>query len=232
MLFLFPIYMAVNSLGIISAVIYLVQLKKSSNKLPEAWRKSSTQKKFNFSIYLLMLFLLLILINQVVLYYLASHHIDNGLAFSICFTFGPIPLFAFMFMHTHSRWKRYSYIALHATLIGFLIFKGYANPFGAPNISISLILNSVFFLIALLHLTDLLMHSKTDHFKLKLKISLVVLIFALLASILSTVHWFDISSGNPVNFASFLIQNINMLLFYFSFVFVFVSESIALRRRG
>lgn len=230
MLIVFILYVVVISLGIISSVFYLMQLRKSEAKLPEVWKKSATRKNFRRSIYLLTIFLVLALINQLTLNYLATNHIESGLAFSLCFTFVPIPLFAFFYVHTHIKWKQVSYIVLHAILVGSLIYGGYYNPFSLPNSSISLILNSVFFLIALLHLTDLLIYSKTDHFKLKLKINLIVLIFALLASILSTVHWSDISTGHSVNFVSFMMQNINMLLFYFSFVFVFVSESIQLRR--
>lgn len=232
MLIIFILYLAILSAGIISSILYLRQLRISAAKLPEAWKNLPTRKNFKQSIYLLTIFLTLVLINQITLYCLAIYDIDNGLAFSLCFTFLPIPLFAFFFMHTHSKWKRYSFIVLHAILVGSLIFGGYFHPFSLPNTSISLILNSVFFLIALLNLTDLLIHSKTDHFKFKLKINLIVLIFSLLASILSTVHWSDISSGHSINFASFLLQNINMLLFYFSFVFAFVSESIQLNRRG
>lgn len=232
MLIIFILYLAVIALGIISSLFYLLQLRKSEAKLPESWKNLATKKSFRQSVYLLTIFLILVLINQITLNYLASHHIQNGLAFGLCFTFLPIPLFAFFFIHTHSKWKRYSYIVLHAVLVGSLIFGGYFHPFSLPNTSISLILNSVFFLIALLNLTDLLIYPKTDHFKFKLKINLVVLIFSLLASILSTVHLSDISTGHSNNFASFLLQNINMILFYFSFVFVFVSESVQLNRRG
>jgi hypothetical protein len=231
-LIIFILYLAVISLGIISSIFYLIQLRKSEAKLPEAWRNIATPKKFRLSVRLLTIFLALVLINQITLNHLANHHIDNSLAFSLCFTFIPIPLFAFFYIHTQSKWKRYSYIVLHAILVASLFYGGYYHPFSLPNTSISLILNSVFFLIALLNLTDLLIYSKTDHFKFKLKINLVVLIFSLLASILSTLHWSDISSGHSINVASFLLQNINMLLFYFLFVFVFVSESIQLSRRG
>lgn len=230
MLIIFILYLVVVSLGIISSILYLKLLRKSEAKLPEVWRNLTTRKNFRLSIRLITIFLILVLINQNMLNYLAINHLDNGLAFSLCFTFVPIPLFAFFYIHTHSKWKRYSYIVLHAILIVSLFYGGYYHPFSLPNSSISLILNSVFFLIALLTLTDLLIHSKTDHFKLKLKITLVVLVFSLLASILSTVHWSDISSGNPINVTSFLMQNINMLLFYFSFPFIFFTEIIKFRR--
>lgn len=231
MLILFILYLAVISSGILSSIFYLIQLRKSTAKLPEEWGKSASRKNFRTSIYLITIFLLLTLINQLVLAYLAKHHINNGLAFSVCFTFAPIPLFAFFYMHTESRWKRYSYILLHAFLIGSLVIGGYYHPLSAPNSTISLILNSVFFLIALLYLTDLLIHPKTDHFKFKLKINLTILVFALLASILSSVHWSDITPGTPIRFPFFfLLTNVNMLLFYFSFVCVFVSETLKLRR--
>lgn len=230
MLIIVILYLVVLSLGIISSILYLKQLRKSEAKLPEVWRNLTTRKNFRLSIRLITIFLILVLINQNMLNYLAINHLDNGLVFSLCFTFVPIPLFAFFYIHTHSKWKRFSYMVLHAILVGSLFYGGYCHPFSLPNSSISLILNSVFFLIAFLTLTDLLIHSKTDHFKLKLKITLVVLVFSLLASILSTVHWSDISSGNSINVTSFLMQNINMLLFYVSFPFIFFMETIKLRR--
>lgn len=231
MLIIFILYVVVISLGIISSVFFLNQLRISKAKLPEAWRRSVSIKKFGDSIYLLLIFLTLVLINQLVVFYFAGHHIDNGIVFSLCFTFVPIPLFAFLYIHTQSRWKRYGYILLHAILVGYLINGGYYQTHSTPDSAISLILNSVFFLIALLHLTDLLIHPKTDHFKFKLKINLTILVFSLMASILSSLHWSDITSGQPIHFPfTFLLQNGNMLLFYFSFVVIFTSEIIKLRR--
>lgn len=230
MLIIFILYLVVLLLGIITSVFYLKQLCKSEAKLPEVWRNLTTRKNFRLSIRLITIFLTLVLLNQNTLNYFAINHLDNGLIFSLCFTFVPIPLFAFFYIHTHSKWKRYAYIVLHAILIGSLFYGGYYYPFSLPNSSISLILNSVFFLIALLNLTDLLIHSKTDHFKFKLKITLVVLVFSLLASILSTMHWSDISSGNSINVTYFLMQNINMLLFYVSFPCIFIAEIIKFRR--
>lgn len=231
MLIISILYLVVVSMGIIFSIIYLAQLRKSAAKLPEEWRKSASWKNFRNSIYLLTIFLTLVLINQLVLCYLAIQHINNGLAFSLCFTFVPIPLFAFFFLHTQSMWKRYSYIVLHAILIGSLVFGGYYHPLSTPNAEISLILNSVFFLIALLHLTDLLIHPKTDHFKFKLKINLIILVFSLMASILSSLDWENITPGYSGNYSLiFLLQNGNMILFYFSFTCVFVPEIIKLRR--
>lgn len=231
MLIIFILYLVVISLGVFSSVFYLVQLRKSTAKLPEAWRKSASIKKFEDSIYLLTMFLTLVLINQIVICYLAVYHIDSAVAFSICFTFVPIPLFGFLYLHTQSKWKRFGYIVLHAILVGYLIIGGYYKPYTTPNSTISLLLNSVFFLIALLHLTDLLIHPKTDHFKFKLKIDLVILVFSLMASILSSLHWSDIATGQTIEFPfAFLLQNGNMLLFYFSFICVFASEIIKLRR--
>lgn len=232
MLIFFILYLTVISSGILSSIIYLVQLRRSTAKLPEAWRNSASQKNFRNSIYLLTVFLVLTLINQLVLNYLIRNHINNGLSFSICFTVVPIPLFAFSYMHTQSRWKRYSYIVLHATLIGYLIIGGYYHPLRSPDMTISLVLNSVFFLIALIHLTDLLIHPETDHFKFKLKISLIVLVFALMASILSSIYWEDVASGHPLHFPfGLVLQNGNMLLFYSSFAVLFTQEILKLLRR-
>jgi hypothetical protein len=94
-----------------------------------------------------------------------------------------------------------------------------------------ILLNSVFFLVALINLIDLLMRPKTDHFKFKLKICLVVLISALMANILTSFYWSDISGDKVIDFPSiFLLQIGNLILFYSSFPFIFITEIIKLRR--
>ena len=218
-------------MGIITSVIFLNMLRKSTARLPEGWRKSTASKNFNLSVFFLLIFLILAFFNELVTGYLACNNIPNGYVFTIFFTTATLLLFCFLFIHTQTRWKRYSYLILYSILIGFLINGGHYHPLSSLTTSSSLLLNSIFFLAALLHLTDLLIHPKTDHFKFKLKINLIILIFALMADILTSFHWSDKTSDNVIDFPFvFLIQIGNMLLFYSSFACVFIFEIIKLYR--
>lgn len=224
------LFLSVIALGIISSIIYLVMLRKSIARLPEGWRESVPMKNFSLSIFLLVVFLVVAFFNEFILSYLARHHIPNGYVLSIFFTVATLLLFSFLFIHTQAKWRRYGYFVLYAVLIGHLINGGYYHPLSSHPTTTSLLLNSSFFLAALLHLTDLLIHPKTDHFKFKLKISLIILIFALMADILTSFHWSDITSDNVIDFPFiFILQIGNMLLFYFSFPCLFISEIIKLR---
>ncbi len=75
------------------------------------------------------------------------------------------------------------------------------------------------------------MRPKTDHFGFKLKICLVVLFSALMANILTSFYWSDITSDKVVDFPFvFLLQIGNLILFYVSFPCIFIAEIIKLRR--
>lgn len=184
-------------------------------------------------IFFLLIFLILAFFNEFVTAYLARNNIPNGYVFSIFFTTATLLLLCFLCIHTQTRWKRYGYFVLYSILIGYLINGGHYNPLSSITTTSSLLLNSIFFLAALLHLTDLLIHPKTDHFKFKLKINLIILICALMADILTSFHWSDKTSDNVIDFPFvFLIQIGNMLLFYSSFACVFISEIIKLYRNN
>jgi hypothetical protein len=225
------IFLSAITLGIISSVLFLILLRKSTARLPEGWRRSAPMKNFKLSILFLTIFLILAFFNEFITGYLARNNSPNGYVFSIFFTTATFLIFGFLFIHTQARWKQIGYVILYSILIGYLVNGGYYHPLSTHPTTSSLLLNSLFFLAALLHLTDLLIHPKTDHFKFKLKICLIILIFGLMADILTSFYWSDMTSDHVINFPFlFMLQLGNMLLFYFSFACVFTSEIIKLRR--
>ena len=225
------LFVLVITLGIISAILLLKGLYKSTGKLPEGWKIYASMKNFERSIYSLMIFLFVALGHHIINYYLTSHKLPSDWELSIYFTFATFFLVGFLFIHTLSKKKRAGIAILYFILIGYLICGGYYSPHCSHPAITSIVLNSIFFLTALLHLTDLLMRPKTDYFKFKLKICLIVLIFALMADILTSFYWSDITGDKVVDFPSiFLLQIGNLILFYLSFSCVFIAEIIKLRR--
>lgn len=231
MLIVSILFLSVMALGIISSIVLLVMLRKSTAQLPEGWRRSVSLKNFNLGIYILLIFLIVAFINEFITSYLARHHLPNGYVFSIFFTVATLLVLLLLFIHTQNRWKRFGYVVFYFILIGYLINGGYFHPLSNVTTTTSLLLNSMFFLAALLNLTDLLIHPKTDYFKFKLKISLIILVFGLMADILTSFHWSDMTSDNVIDFPFiFVLQIGNMFLFYFSFTFVLTSEIMKLYR--
>jgi hypothetical protein len=225
------LFVSVITLGIISALLLLRVLYKSTSKLPEGWKIYASMKNFKRSIYSLIIFLFVALGHHIINYYLTSHHLPSDWELSVYFTFATFFLVGFLFIHTLSRWKRAGIAVFYFILIGYLIFGGYYSPLCSHPPTSSLLLNSIFFLTALLHLTDLLMRPKTDHFRFKLKICLVVLISALMANILTSFYRSDITSDKVVDFPFvFLLQIGNLILFYVSFPCIFIAEIIKFRR--
>jgi hypothetical protein len=225
------LYLLAIIFGIISSCIYLAMLRKSAAGLTEGWRKSAPFKNFSQSLSFFIIFLFFALLNELITSYFARHRIPNAYVFSTYFSIATFLLFSFLFVHTQTRWKRYGYVVLYAILVGHLIQGGYFHPLSSHPTATYIILNTVFFLAGLLHLTDLLINPKADYFHFKLKICLVFLIFPLMGNILTSFHWSDITSDHIINYPFiFLLQIGNMILFYFSFGCVFTSEIIKLRR--
>jgi hypothetical protein len=225
--------LSVIALGVISSILFLILLRKSTARLPEGWRRSVPMKNLKLSILFLVIFLTLAFFNEFFTSYLARNNTPNGYVFSIFFTMATFLVFGFLFIHTQARWRQVGYVILYSILIGYLVNGGYYHPLSNHPTTSSLLLNSILFLAALLHLTDLLIHPKTDHFKFKLKICLIILIFGLMADILTSFHWSDLTSDHVINFPFiFMLQLVNMFLFYCSFAFVFTLEIIKLRRNN
>lgn len=211
-------------LSVICAVALLFTLKKSAETLPGGWKNSISFRKFRTGVCFLMLFLLTTLISETASFYHLKHHQYNSYVMSIYFTVSIPFLFGFLFIHTHKTWKKVVYVLFYLILIAYLISGGYYNPKCIHPAETTLLLNGIYFLAALLHLTDLLITPKTDYFDFQLKLNLTLLIWSLLATIISSFYFSYVSNDAP-NFRFFLYANICiMILFYLSIAFIFIRK--------
>lgn len=227
----FYIYFAGLILSVIMAVILLLESNRSTSKLPEAWRKTSSFKKFRLSIWFLAIYLFLNLVSELVATYLAFHQIYNSFVYSISHTLY-FPFFLF-FLHcfTYTSWKNYAYFILYAVVIVYYIFNGYYHPRCILSSESSLITNGVHFLSTILHLTDLLVNSKSDYFKFQLRISITFMIFAIIATILTSALWTNTTDHKIYSDLIFQLHFLNAVVLYFAISLIFLLEIIKLRRK-
>ncbi len=218
------IYLSILGLGVLLLSIYYFSLRKSNDKLPESWRTRLQSKNFRISILFFMIYLLINLISEIIAIDLAMHRIYNSFVFSINNTLSTPFLFGFLFAHTHTYWKRYTYLLLYLILPIYLIQGDYYNPNCILPGVWPLILNSTYFLAALVHLTDLLMNPKSDYFRVQLKVSICILICTLLAAILTSFEWADTMNKPSHSEVIFYIHFYNIVLYYFSLDLIFINE--------
>lgn len=224
------IYQIIIALGVVLSGILLFVLHKNALKLPEKWRKSLPLINFQRSIFLLMIYLVINLICEIISYYLARHHAYNSFVLSINMTLSTPFLFGFLFINTFKSWKRYSYIILYGALVAYFITGGYYHPRSVLGGNSSLIMSTICFLGALIHLTDLLINPKSDYFKFQLKITTSFLIFNLLSNIFSSFCWFNDEFSTLYFEPVFYIHLSNATLFYLSFMLFFIIEIRKLQR--
>jgi hypothetical protein len=215
--------------AVVSSIILRLELLKSDKKLPVTWRNSFSLRNLTISISFLTIFLLSNLITEFVSQYLAKHHIYNSFIFSIDLTITSALLFGFLYKHTQTVWKQYTYFLLYIIIIAHLINGGYYHPKCILPGTSALLIYSIYFLAALLHLTDLLLNPKSDYFKFQLKINLSFSINMLIASIATSFQW-SLNGNESWYDIYYQIQFINMMLFYFSLGLIFIIEIRKLRR--
>nr|WP_294860597.1 hypothetical protein [uncultured Fluviicola sp.] len=178
-----------------------------------------------------MIYLVITLICEIISYYLAKHGIYNGFVLSINMTLSTPFLFGFLLINTFKSWKQYSYIILYGALVTYFITGGYYHPRSISGGNSSLIISTICFLGALIHLTDLLINPKSDYFKFQLKITVSLLIFNLLSNVLSSFCWFNNEFSTRYFEPVFYIHLSNATLFYLSFIFIFIIEIRKLQRQ-
>ncbi|WP_430406279.1 hypothetical protein [Fluviicola sp.] len=139
-------------------------------------------------------------------------------------------LFGFLFINTFKSWKQYAYIILYGALVAYFITGGYYHPRSILDGNSSLIMSTICFLGALIHLTDLLINPKSDYFKFQLKITTSLLIFNLLSNIVSSFCWFNNEFDTLYFEPVFYIHLSNAILFYLSFMLFFIIEIRKLQR--
>lgn len=227
----FYIYFAGLILSVIMAVLLLRESRRSDSKLPEAWRKASSFKKFRLSVCFLMIYLFLNLVSELVATYLAFHQIYNSFVYSISHTLY-FPFFLF-FLHcfTYTSWKNYAYFILYAVVIVYYIFGDYYHPRCILSSESSLLTNGTHFLSIILLLTDLLVSPKRDYFKFQLRISLTFMIFNIFAAILTSAQWTNTTDHKMFSDLIFYLHYFNSVILYYVISLIFLLEILKLRRK-
>lgn len=213
-------------LAVISGFILLSKLRKFASKLPTNWQGSPALKTFRRGIFFLSIHLLIDLAGDSTCLYLAKHGIYNHFVISIDKTLSTPFLFGFFFINTRSPWKRNAIIALYAVIIGYLLIGGYYHPSAVFPNTVSVFFDSVFFLGALLHLTDLLENPQSEQFRFQLKMNLSILIFSILSAFLTSVYWIDNPGSRTITMLCFT----NQILLPLAFICIFIVEMLKLRR--
>lgn len=224
------IYFLTLILGVVSLLVFYRMLRKSSRELPEEWRKTLPARNFRSGIVLLLVYILIILIVELIAHSLAKHGIYNSFVISIGFTLFTPSLFGFLFIHTRATWKRYSYAILYFILVGYFITGGYYHPKCIHFDVSALVFSSIYFLAALLYLTDLLMNPKTEYFKFQLKVCICILIYNLLGALITSFHWADIPATPFYSSLIYYIYFYNIVFHYLALDIIFMNEIRKLRR--
>lgn len=225
------IYFAGLILSVILAALLLWESNRSDSKLPEAWRKTRSFKKFRLSIWFLMIYLFLNLVSELVATYLAFHHIYNSFIYSIGHTlYFPFFLF-FLQCFTYTRWKNYAYFILYAVVILYYIFGGYYHPRCILSSESSLLTNGTHFISIILLLTDLLLSPKSDYFKFQLRICLTFMIFSIFAAILTSAQWTNTTDHKMFSDLIFYLHYLNSVVLYYVISLIFLLEITKLRRK-
>ncbi len=224
------IYLSSLGIGFSSLTMFYLLLRKSEKKLPDQWKKTPRSKKFRISILFLMIYLLIDFIGETIAIYLANHGIYNFFVQNINQTLFMPFLFGFLFIHTHTSWKRYIYFILYAIYVIYLVSSGYYHPRAVSSSFSAILFFGICFLGALTHLTDLLENPKSEYFKFQLKVNLCILINSLLATILTSSYLLQINTDFVYSDLFYYIHFCNILLYYIVLDVIFINEIRKLRR--
>jgi hypothetical protein len=214
-------------MGVVFSVILLILLKTRSESLPKQWKKAASIKKIQLSVLLLGIYLLIISLSEGVAFNLAMNGIYNHFVITINYTFNLPFLFVFLFINTQTNWKRYLYVVLYFILVIHFIWGGYYNPNSILASDTGQIIDTILFAGTFLHLTDLLINPKSDHFRFQLKISLSILIQSLLSIITFTYSIHGLDPNGVIYYINYSIA----ILLYSSIALAFLSEILKLRSR-
>ncbi len=224
------IYLLILGLGFVLLTLFYFMLGRSAEKLPESWKKSLPSKSFQSGILFLTIYLFITFAGEIAAFTLSSHGIYNSFVISINLTLATPFLFGFLFIHTQTHWKRHSYVLLYLILVGYFSTGGYYHPDCILSNFSALLFSSIYFLAALLYMTDLLVNPKSEYFKFRLKICTCILVYSLLGCIMTSFYWADTI---PTPFYSKLIYYIhfyNIVFYYFVLDLILINEIRKLRR--
>nr|WP_294860596.1 hypothetical protein [uncultured Fluviicola sp.] len=224
-------YLCALGLATLCSTILLFTLVRTNSKLPEAWRTSPSFQNFKRSVFLLMVYLLIDFFGEFISFHLAWNGIYNGFVMSISNTLYILFLFGYFFINTTLSWKRYTYILLYLIFVIYLISGGYYYPNCVLPGTYVIIIYVSHFLVALLYITELLIKRSSAHFKFHLTISLSILIYTILASVVGVYTWFDMEANLLYSELIIDLHFTLLCLFYFSLALTFIIEILKLRRK-
>lgn len=217
-------------LAIASSVLLFYRFKQSLKQLPLEWKQTAFVTNFQLSTLFLTLYLTIIFIGEALALTLAMNGIYNGFIIAFNYTLHIPFLFGFFFINTQSNWKKGVYIGLYLILVAFYISEGYYNPKAILSGNSVVLIYSIHFVGAFLHLTDLLIKPKSDYFRFQLKINLSILVFSLLSNIISSFYIYHEESELTYPEIIYQIHFYNILLFYLSLSLIFIFEILKLKR--
>ncbi len=222
--------LSVMTLALIASGIFQWQLRQFIANLPGNWRNSAQFRNIRVANLVLFLLLLSSFITAIIAEYLASKGIYNHYIFSFDFTFSTLFLFSFFFVCTRKTWKRATYFLFYVILVGYLIQGGYYHPKCILPGNSNVLISSMYFLAALLQLTDLLLENRLVYFRFYLKTNLSILIYSLISIILTSALWAEIYDTGHSSDLIYYLHVLNIGFFYASLIAIFISETLKLRR--
>ena len=218
-------------MAVISAAILLRLLRKSTLNVPQKWAALSDIKTFKRGVTLLLIYLSIVFVGELIAILLGINGIYNSYVMSLNTSLYTPFLYGFLFLYTHTTWKRYFYVVLYFILLGYFIFGGYYHPRSVLGGTSILVIYIPFFLAALVHLTDLLVEPQNTWFKFRLRLSLSMLFSSVVSLIIQSFEWYyeDEYKSRPI--VVFYIALLNVTLYYFALTLIFLLESIKLYRK-
>lgn len=225
------LYLLIVLLAVISAAILLRLLRKSALNVPQKWTSLSEIKTFKRGILLLLIYLSIVFVGELIAFLLGIKGIYNSYIISLNTSLYTPFLYGFLFLHTHTTWKRYFYVVLYFIILGYFISGGYYHPRSVLGGNAILVIDIPLFLAALIHLTDLLLAPQNNWFKFRLRLSLSVLFYSVVALIIQSFQWYYEEEYNSRPIIISYISLSNIALYYISLTLIFLLESIKLYRK-
>lgn len=218
-------------MAVISAAILLRLLRKSTLNVPQKWAALSDIKTFKRGITLLLIYLSIVFVGELIAIILGTQGIYNSYIMSLNTSLYTPFVYGFLFLYTHTTWKRYFYVVLYFILLGYFISGGYYHPRSVLGGTAILVIDIPLFLAALIHLTDLLLEPQNTWFKFRLRLSLSVLFYSVVALIIQSFEWYYEDEYKSRPMIVFYIALLNVTLYYFALTLIFLLESIKLYRK-
>lgn len=225
------LYLLIVLLAVLSAAILLCLLRKSTSRLPQKWAALPDTKTFKRGIVLLLIYLSIVFVGELIAILLGTKGIYNSYIISLNTSLYTPFLYGFLFLYTHTTWKRYSYVILYFVLLGYFISGGYYHPRSVLGGTAILVIYIPFFLAALIHLTDLLLEPQNTWFKFRLRLTLIMLFSSVISLIIQSFEWYYEEEYNSRPMIVFYISLSNIVLYYSSLTLIFLLESVKLYRK-